>query len=161
MKRDIYLFSFLAIIILFLIIFQSERAKITSGVVASKISSMENVEQLLINLDCNIYIVEGEEQNILFEGPPKKISQVHTISRSGSIEIHKKGETLLAGVLEIFDLKKADLNVYITIYDLDQIRISNVDEIKNIKYTSSECLALNLSRGQQLIIKSKFDKSRV
>jgi hypothetical protein len=161
MKREIYIYSILGVFTCLLIFYQFNFKLNETGNISSKIKSITNIDQLLINVNCNIFIVEGEDQNILLEGPDRKIRQIQAVSMDDCISISREKETFPASILGIFNLEKNDINIYITINDFDNIRISTVDELNNIKYTSAECMGLILSRGQKLLIESKFIKSCV
>jgi hypothetical protein len=156
MKREILIYSILGIFTCLLIFYQFKFSFNETDETSTEIKRIKNAHQVHIDLNCNIFIVEGEEQNILFEGPEKKIQQIQTISDKGCIRITQKRDALFASIFNILHLGTNDVIVYVTIDDLDRIRISNLDGNKNIKYTSAECLGLFLDKGQKLVIESKF-----
>ena len=122
---------------------------------------MTDINQLLIDVNCNIFLMEGDGEYILVEGPDRKIQQIQAIDCDGCIRITENKGTFLAGLIGIFKAQENDINIYITINDLEDIKFSNIGNKLNIKYISSNCLGLILYRGQKLIIESKFINSSV
>jgi len=161
MKREIYIYSILGIFTCFLIYYQFNFSFDKTEEITSKIKQITDINHLLIDVNCNIFLIEGDGEHILVEGPDSKIQQIQAIDCDGCIRITKSKGTFLAGLFDIYNAKQNNINIYITINDLEDFKFSNIDENMNIKYISSECLGLILSRGQKLIIESKFINSRV
>jgi hypothetical protein len=161
MKREIYIFSVLGVFTCLLLLYQYNNNRDKPGHISSKIESLKNIHQLCINVKCNVFLVEGEEQNILVEGPGKELRHIQALSNNGCFSITRERDPFLAAIFNIFNIEKNNINIYITIKDLDNIKLSYIDELKNIRYISGECLGLILSRGQKLVIESKFLNSCV
>jgi hypothetical protein len=161
MKREIYIYSVLGVFTCLLIYYQFNFSFDKTEKITSKIKPMTDINQLLIDVNCNIFLMEGDGEYILVEGPDSKIQQIQAIDFDGCIRITENKGTFLAGLFGIFKAKQNDINIYITINDLEDIKFSNIGNKLNIKYISSDCLGLILSRGQKLIIESKFINSSV
>jgi hypothetical protein len=154
MKREIYIYSILGILTCFLIFYQFSNNHNETEESTSKIQSISELSQLCIDVNCNVFLVEGDGQHILMEGPVKKLKHIQAISNGSCIKITKSTSTFLAGVFRIFESKGNDINIYITLKDLDDIKFSHIDELSSVKFTSSDCMGLILSKGQKLIIES-------
>jgi len=161
MKREIFIYSVLGVFTCLLIFYQYKNNLNKTGEISSKIESLKNIHQLCINIKCNVFLVEGEGQNILVEAPGKELQKIQALTNNGCFSITRGKDPFLAVIFNIFNLEENDVNIYITIQDLDDIKLSYIDELKNIKYISGECLGLILSRGQKLVIESKFLNSCV
>jgi len=154
MKREIYIYSILGVFTCFLIFYQFSKDNDEADENTSKIQAISELSQLCIDVDCNVFLVEGDAQHILMEGPGKKLKHIKAVDNEGCIKITKNTGTFLAGVFRIFKSKENDINIYITLKDLDDIKFSYIDELSSVRFTSKECMGLILSRGQKLIIES-------
>ena len=156
MKREIYIYLVLGVFTGFLLLYQFKISFNETPEFISKIEPIEDINQLSIDLDCNVFLVEGEDRHILVEGPGKVLNQIRSYTRDGCIRITRENVPVLSGIYRIFDLEENDINIYIILPDLNDIKLLDIDELNNIKFISSECLGLIISRGQKLVIESKF-----
>jgi len=160
MKREIYIYSILGIFTCLLLYFQfnwsDKELKSTSS-----IQELKGMNQLTIDFRCNVFLVEGEDEFILIEGPAKKIRQIETFTTYGCVKIRENKKTLLAGIFNLFIPEPNDINIYITVNDLNIFKLSYIDEESNIKFNSIDCLGLILMKGEKLMIESKQIKSCV
>ena len=161
MKRGIYIYSILGIFTCLLIFYQLNYNLKNSTEKSSKVESIKNINQLSIHLNCNVFLVEGEEQHILVEGPGKTLQQIKTSTKDGCTVITREKAPFLKEVLNIFNWEKNSINIYVTLPNLDHVKLSDIDELKDIKFISNGCLGLIVSNGQKLVIESKFLNSCV
>jgi len=161
MKREIYIYSILGIITCFLIFYQFSFQIDEEESIASSIKKISGINQLSIDIDCNIFFVEGEGEHILVEGPAKKLVRIETSIHDGSVNITEHKKTFLAGIFSFLNIEKNNINIYITVKDLDNFNLSFIDENKAIKYISGECIGLSLHKGQKIMIESTIINSRV
>jgi hypothetical protein len=153
MKREIYIYSILGVFTCFLIFYQFSHFQNDREENTSKIHANSDLSQLCIDVDCNVFLVEGDEQHILMEGPVNKLKHIQAIKNEDCIRITKNTSAFLAGIFNLFNSKKNDINIYITLKDLDDIKLSHED-LSSVRFTSNECMGLILSKGQKLIIDS-------
>ena len=161
MKREIYIYSILGIITCFLIFYQLNLQTDDGESIASNIKKIKGINQLSIDINCNVFFVEGEGEHILVEGPAKKIDRIETSIHDGYVYITEHKKTFLAGIFSFLNFEENNINIYITVNDLDDFNFSFIDESKSIKYTSGECIGLILQKGQKILIESIFKNSRV
>jgi len=161
MKREIYIYSILGIITCFLIFYQFN-FKIDEGeMITSSIKKIKGINQLTIDVSCNVFLVEGEGEHILVEGPAKKIDKIETSTQDGCVKITEHKKTFLAGIFSFLNIEENDINIYITVKELESFNFSFIDESKTVKYTSGECIGLILLKGQKIMIESMLINSRV
>ena len=161
MKREIYIYSILGIITCFLIFYQFNFQLDEEESIASNIKKIKGINQLSIDINCNVFFVEGEGDHILVEGPAKKLLRIETSIHDGSVNITEHKKTFLAGIFSFFNIEENNINIYITVKDLDNFNLSFIDENKALKYISGECIGLSLNKGQKIRIKSILVNSRV
>lgn len=154
MKREIYIYSILGLLTCFLIYYQLNFKTDEGEQVASNIKKINGINQLIIDVNCNVFLVEGEGGRILIEGPVKKIDKIKTFTQDGCVKITEYKKTFLAGIFSFLYVEENDINIYITVKDLDNYNFSYIDESKAIKYTSGECIGLILLKGQKIMIES-------
>jgi hypothetical protein len=125
----------------------------------SEVNSIESFNQVLVAIECNIFIMEGERQNILVEGPEGKMNNIETINNEGCITIRGKGKKLLSRVFHLLNAKKEKINIYITFNNLDEIYIDTSAEQPDVKYSTEDMIGLTLENGNTLILESKKMKN--
>lgn len=123
--------------------------------VASKVENLSNVDQLMINIKSNIYIVKGEVQNILVEGPEKILQKIETVECDGCLTIKNREVGYLAMALNFFNSKKSEVNIYITLPDLNQYNLADILNNANIKFSSADRMGIFLPKGKKFILESK------
>ena len=161
MKREIYIYSILGIITCFLIFYQFNFQLDEEESIASSIKEIKGIKQLSIDINCNVFFVEGEGEHILMEGPAKKLLRIETSIHDGFVNITEHKRTFLAGIFSFLNIEENNINIYITVNDLDSFNFSFIDESKSIKYTSGECIGLILQKGQKILIESILINSRL
>ena len=161
MKREIYIYSILGILTCFLIYYQLNFKIDEEQRIASSIKKINGISQLTIDINCNVFIVEGEGEHILVEGPEKKINLIETSNQGGCVSITEHNKTFLASVFSFLNFEENDINIYITVKDLNNFDFSFIDDSKTIKYISGECIGLILLKGQKIMIESTLINSCV
>ncbi len=161
MKREIYIYSILGIITCFLIFYQFNLQIDEGESIASNIKKIQGINQLSIDINCNVFFVEGEGEYILVEGPAKKLGKIETLIQEGSVIVTEHKKTFLAGIFSFLNFEENNINIYITVKDLDKFNFSFIDEIIALKYISGECIGLSLNKGQKIMIESILINSRV
>ena len=105
--------------------------------------------------------MEGDGEHILVEGPAKKLEKIETLIREGSVIVTEPKKTFLAGIFSFLNFEENNINIYITVKDLEKFSFSFIDEGKALKYVSGECIGLSLYRGQKIMIETILINSRV
>ena len=154
MKREIYIYSILGILTCFLIYIQLNFRTDEEQEIASSIRKINDIKQLIIDLNCNVYLMQGEGEHLLLEGPQKKISRIIASNQNGCVKISQHKKTFMAGVFNFLDFEENNINIYITVKDLSHFDFSFIEDSKTIKYVSGECIGLILSKGQTIMIES-------
>ena len=161
MKREIYIYSILGIITCFLIFYQVNFQVDEAESIASNIKKIKGINQLSIDINCNVFFVEGDGDHILVEGPAKKLKKIQTLIHKESVIVTEHKKTFLAGIFSFLNFEENNINIYITVKDLDNFDFSYIDETKTLKYISGECIGLSLHKGQKIMIESILINSRV
>jgi len=158
MKWEYQLYSGLSLLIVFLLIVQSYLIRIDEKPF-SEVNRLESFNQLLVAIECNIFLMEGEKQNMLVEGPGGKMKNIETIYNEGCITIKKNKEKLLSRILRIINGDKYIINIYITVNNLDDFYIDAGNDQPEVKYSAEDMIGLTLKDGNILILESKKIKS--
>ena len=161
MKREIYIYSILGLLTCFLIFYQLNFNIDEGEMIASNIKKINDINQLTVDVNCNVFLVKGDGEHILVEGPAKKIGRIVTSTRDGCVKVTEHKKTFLAGIFNFLHIEENDINIYITVKDLDSFNFSFIDENKTVKYTSGECIGIILLKGQKIIIESLLINSCV
>jgi hypothetical protein len=125
----------------------------------SEVNSIDSFNQLLVAIECNIFLLEGERQNILVEGPEGKMNNIETINSEGCITIREKGDKLVSRVFHFLNKKKEKINIYITLNNLDEIYINTSADQPDVRYSTEDMIGLTLENGNTLILESKKMKN--
>lgn len=155
MKREIYLYSILGFFIFSLIVMQFRSSNTEDPFPTSKIEDLTNVDQLMIHVKSNIFLVEGEFSNILVEGPAKLLQKIETIECDGCLTIKNRDVGYLSMALNLFNSKKSKVNIYITLPDLDQYNLTEILSNANIKFSSADRMGLFLPNGKKFVLESE------
>lgn len=155
MKKELHLYLLVCSLILIASIFQSNVFKERKKKETSNVNTLDSFRQLLVEIDCNIFVIEGENQNILIEGSSELLNAIETVNNSGCITIHRKHKSFLKSVLALLSRKHNKINIYITVNNFDDFNILPVKSQLNIKYSSRDRIGLILDKGQKFLIESK------
>lgn len=124
----------------------------------SEINRIDSFNQLLVNIECNVFLLEGDNENILVEGPSDKIRNIETIYNEGSITIEENSQKILSRVMNLFSNNQEKINIYITVHDLDDFHIGANNQQPEVKYSAENIIGLTLKNGNTLILESKKTK---
>lgn len=124
----------------------------------SEINRIDSFNQLLVNIECNVFLLEGDNENILVEGPSDKIRNIETIYNEGSITIEENSQKILSRVMNLFSNNQEKINIYITVHDLDDFHIDANNQQPEVKYSAENIIGLTLKNGNTLILESKKTK---
>lgn len=161
MKWEIQTYTGISLLIICLFIYHSNLFKIKNEKPISEVQILESFNQLHVDLECNIYLVEGEAQRILVEGPTNKLKKIVTINNEGSITIRQNGKELISTFFNFFDTNKYHINIYISVNNLDNFTIIPCDEESIFRYIADDIIGLSIKQGNTLTLESKNIKSCV
>jgi len=159
MKWEIQSYAGLSFLIIILLIYQSNLIRIENNEPISEVRNIDSFKQLLVDLECNIYLLEGETQNILVEGPSNKLKNIETIYNEGCFTIKENGGKLLSKFFSIINKNKNQINIYITINNLNNFLINPSDEQSIFRYIADDMIGLSLKYGNYLILESRKTKN--
>jgi hypothetical protein len=127
----------------------------------SEVNTIDQFNQLLVDMECNVFLIEGEKQNILVEGPSEKIRNIETIYYEGCITIRENSKKILSRVMNLFNKNPEHINIYITVNNLEDFHIDANNQSPEVRYSAQDIIGLTLKYGNTLILESKKSKSCV
>ena len=101
------------------------RPLINRGPVETRVMELPDFQQMEIDIPYNVFLVEGEVNSIVMEGPGKEIEQIFFEVKDTLLNIrHKHKKWLRDGMSRIVNYR-SDINVYVTVKDLSQINVTS------------------------------------
>ena len=156
MKWEFKLYFWFGLLIVILFILQAGIFRTDSR--SSEVNALKSFSQLMLDMECNVFLLEGESQHILVEGPGDRMKNIETTVEEGSITVKENGKRLISRILNIFEPDHERVNIYITINNLDNIKLDAGDDQPDVKYVSEDMIGLTLKNGNILILETKGSK---
>ncbi|MBR9997717.1 MAG: DUF2807 domain-containing protein [Cyclobacteriaceae bacterium] len=160
MKWEFQLYAGFGLLIVLLLLLQTSILQLEKGSV-SEVNAIDSFNQLMVDIECNVFLMKGEKQNILVEGPGNKIRNIETVNNGGCVTVKEKGKRLISRVMDFIKHRNDRVNIYITVNNLDDICIETNDEQPEVKYTAEDIIGLTLRNGNTLFLEPKGAKSCV
>ena len=158
MKAELKLYCCLGFLILLILLFRINIPDGNSGSNTSLADEISTFDELLVEMNCEVFFVKGEKNRIVYEGPEKIIDNIETIHNEGSILIKKKSNKILSGMIDFLKNRKNSLTIYISVTCLDNLEVIPLEGPSKIKYSSEELIGLSLKNGESVLIESKISK---
>jgi hypothetical protein len=160
MKWEFHLYTGFGLLIILLLVIQASFFQ-GEEPLYSQVKTIDQFNQLQVDMECNIFLIEGDKQNILVEGPGEKIRDIETIYNEGCITIRENSKRLLSRIMELMIYKSHQINIYITVNDLGDFYIDSGDHSPEVKYSAQDIIGLTLKYGNTLVLASKKRKTCV
>jgi hypothetical protein len=160
MKWEFQLYSGFGLLIILLLIFQVYLFQ-SDEPPYSRVKTVDQFNQLLVEMECNVFLIEGDKQNILVEGPSEKIRKIETTYHEGRITIRESSNKLLSRVMSFFVKNPEKVNIYITLNNLDDFHIEARNHSPEVKYSAQDIIGLTLKYGNILVLESRKNKTCV
>lgn len=158
MKRELYVYAMLGLLTTFLVFIQFWFPNALENSKESIFKPFDNLGQLLIEVESTVYLVEGEQNNIMVEGPENILKKITTHIEGGCISIKNSTNSLFSGLLGKLLTEGNHVNIYITLPDLSDFVVGENEPGSTIKYRSGDRIGLSLKKGEKIIIESKTIK---
>lgn len=154
MKWELKLYACVGLLIIVLLLLQTNFLR-TGKEFYSEVNPINSFSQLMLDIECNVFLMEGEKQHILLEGPGNRIKNIETVSNEGCILIRENGKSLISRIMGLIEPEKDKVNIYITVNELDNINLETKDKQPEIKYTAEDIIGLTLRYGNVLTLETK------
>ena len=158
MKREFFLYGLLGILTAALVLIQFRLPVSIMKTKEANLQSYRDLSQLLIEVESTIYLVEGDAEQIMVEGPENMLKKINTQIEGGCISIRNSSSTLISGMLNTLFNEENKISIYITLPSLENYVIGENNDPGYIKYQSSDRIGMSLKRGDKVIIESKNTK---
>ncbi len=121
MKGEIKLYLGICVIISALLLYQKSGIISKHNTSITEVNTLEAFNQLLVDAECNLFLIEGQEEGILLEGSVNRLTQLETNFSYGCITVRDKSKKLMSEIRDFFTGDKDELNIYITVNDIEQL----------------------------------------
>lgn len=124
MSKEARLF-FLIILFITILIFIQFNPIASRKSVQTKVLKLPEINQMDINIPYNVYLVEGETNSMVIEGPEDLIEKISVVMDDTTLNIHRKGNQWLEDLIHIIWVPESKINVYVTVKDLSEVKIKS------------------------------------
>lgn len=129
MKREGQLYLLIGLIVAALVFFQFNPLAKRSEKFVTEVKKVGEFNHLSVNVNCNIFFVEGEEQGIVYEGPASMVKKIRIDIQKGCISINQTGFALNDFLFGwIYPKAGEQLNVYVVIRDINSLETGDLSE---------------------------------
>lgn len=107
------------------------------------LQNLPDIREVIINLPCNVYITQDDQQKLLIEGDVRGLNHLKTTIENGSLHINNN---LLGTFLKYFDLfsdQPGEINIYISLKDIKKLNVCH--DCNGMAFGSINQKRLNLS----------------
>jgi len=130
MKREGHIYILVSLFVAVLLFSQYNPFRTSPEKIVSEVKQVSGFSRLILDVNCNIFFVEGENPGIVYEGPGKVIKNIRIDVKEGCVTIRNKNKN----IANIFDGwlnpgKTELLNIYVVVKDISAIEID--DLLKN------------------------------
>jgi hypothetical protein len=129
-KREGHIYLLIGLIIAGLLFFQYNPFNASAEKPVSEVRPLSGFSRMLLDVNCNIFFVEGDNPGIVYEGPEKLVRNLNIDVKEGCLIIsnkHKNLSNIFKGWL--YPGQTELLNIYVVVKDINTIDIR--DLIKN------------------------------
>ncbi len=124
MKRETRLFLLITLSVSVLLLMQF-KPTINKGPIQTKVMELPDFRQMEIDVPYNVFLVEGEVNSMVVEGPVKEIGRIFFEMKDTVLNIqHRQNQWLQDWFANLINLR-GEINVYVTVKDLSQINITS------------------------------------
>lgn len=124
MKREASIFFIVILFIFGLLLFQFY-PMIDMGPVKTRVMELPDFQQLDVDIPYNVFLVEGEMNTLVVEGPENTVSSIFYEFNDTVLNINHKPSRWVQGWLNWILRNRKEINVYITAKDLSLINVMN------------------------------------
>jgi len=125
------------------------RPMINKGPVETRVMELPDFQQIEIDVPYNVFLVEGEVNSIVVEGPQREIEQIFYELKDTLLNIqYKQKKWLRDGISKIINYQ-SDIYVYITVKDLSQINVTSSRAFSIKKKGNNDPIGWILQTGQK------------
>jgi hypothetical protein len=149
MKREGHIYLVIGLIVATLVFLQYNPFFKHSEKFVTEVKQVGEFKHLMVNVNCNIFFVEGEQQGIVYEGPANLVKNIQIDIQKDCISINRKGFTLnnlLFGWMHVKPGKQ--LNVYVVIRDMNSLEVDDLD---------GKVLSSNSTAGKAVLFAAMID----
>ena len=124
MRRESRLFFLITLSVSVLLLMQF-RPTINKSPIKTKVMELPDFQQLEIDIPYNVFLVEGEVNSIVVEGPVKEISRIFYEMKDTVLNIqHRQNQWLHDWIANLVNFRN-EINVYVTVKDLSEINVTS------------------------------------
>ena len=124
MKREASIFFIVILFVFGLLLFQFY-PMIEKGPVKTRVMELPDFQQLEVDIPYNVFLVEGEMNSLVVEGPENAVSSIFYEFNDTVLNINHKRSRWVLGWLNWIVRNRKEINVYITAKDLSLINVMN------------------------------------
>lgn len=127
MKREGHIYLVLGMIVAALVFLQYNPFYKPGEKIVTEVKKIDEFNHLMVNVNCNIFFVEGEQQGIVYEGPASVVKNIRIDVQKDYISINKKDITLYNVLFGWIHARTGNrLNVYVVIRDMNSLEIGDI-----------------------------------
>ncbi len=101
----------------------------------TQVKKIGEFRQLSVNLNCNVFLVQGDAQSIVYEGPSRIIKKIRIDIDHDRVTIHREKESWKGFLFGWLDKQQGkEVNIYVVVKDIHGIEL---DRNKNTRFTGN------------------------
>jgi len=136
MKREASIFLIVILVVSGLLLFQFYPI-LKKDPVQTRVLELPEFQQLEVDIPYNVFLVEGETNSLVVEGPEKAVSDIFYEFSDTILNINHKRNKWIREWLVWLGMYEMEINVYITAKDISLINVTN-PEIYSIQKSYRE-----------------------
>jgi hypothetical protein len=160
MKWELKLYASFGFLIILLLFLQTQYFR-TENKSYSDVNPINSFSHLMLDIECNVFLIKGEDQHILLEGPGSRIKNIITTNNRGCIVVRENGKGWISRLMSLIKSEKEKVNIYITLNNLNNIKIETRDKQPEVKYSAEDIIGLTLRYGNILTLEMKESQNCV
>ncbi|HLF33546.1 MAG TPA: DUF2807 domain-containing protein [Cyclobacteriaceae bacterium] len=161
MKREGHIYLLIGLMATALIFHQYNPFKYRREKLYTEVRQIEKFNKLFLDIQCNIFIVEGERPGIVYEGSKRLLRNIEIEVKEGCVFIRNNKEAVWNALSGIFTLGSPQLlNIYVVVRDIDSVDIEELLSLSGPADISPDRINVLVSNntGVTIGIKKCFQK---
>ena len=130
MKREASIFLIVVLVVFGLLLYQFYPI-MKKGPIQTKVLELPEFQELEVDIPYNVFLVEGEMNSLVVEGPEKAVSNIFYEFNDTILNISYKRSKWIREWLALVGMFEMEINVYITAKDISLIHVTNPEIYSN------------------------------
>jgi hypothetical protein len=153
MKREGHLYLLIGLVVSALVFMQFNPFTRNRNKIISEVKEISGISRLLLDVQCNIFFVEGDHPGIIYEGPESLVRSIKMDVNKGIVTIKNSQGGLISILSNWINPQNSKLlNIYVVVKDISSIEIGDLLEKAGSSDISADRMNVYINKNEEVIV---------